>query len=221
MIPSYKRPEMLKTCIDSAIATASDLKRLCFAIMLHTGDTSYDNFHFPTETILLFEQETEPNLSLFYNRMYSETCYDRQEHLVSMVGDDMAFQTKNWDMKILDKANEIDGVGIIHCEDAFISHGSIPVNLFTSRKFVDAAGPTFMCPYYKADYIDTVWGEIATTVDCNYFLSDVIIKHNHTTGKPQWDETFQRLQRVKKHSQKEYWEYVNRCVKNLYESGLI
>jgi hypothetical protein len=212
---------MLKKCIDSAIEQADDIRNLCFSIMLNEKDKAYDDFTFPEDTCVLKEDTKEPNLSLFWNRLYAETKYDRQDILVSMVGDDMTFETKGWDRKIIDKANEIQGIGIIHCEDGYISHGSIPVNLFTSRLFVDTANKTFMCPAFKADFMDTAWGEIAKATDTNYFMPDILIKHNHMSAVPGHDETYNRLQCVKTYSDKEFWGYINESVKNLKESGIL
>jgi hypothetical protein len=58
----------------------------------------------------------ESHLGKLYNKIYYEGSYNDPNTLVSMVGDDMVFVTQNWDKRILDKANEINGVGIIFCD---------------------------------------------------------------------------------------------------------
>jgi hypothetical protein len=229
MVPTYKRPGMLGTLIDSARSTSSP-DNICFTIMRNIDDHSCYNFiHLDRPDICLMTEETcDPNLSHYYNEMYRNTKWQEPETLVSMIGDDMVFETPGWDSKILGKANEIDGIGIIYCNDGYISQGEIAVNLFTSRKFVDAAGSTFMVPEFKRYWFDTIWTEIANATDTNYYMPDIMIKHNHTSAKPHPDETFVRLENVGVSEmtggaiayKDKIWPYVTRAVKNLQRSGL-
>jgi len=229
MVPSYRRPDMLRKFLDSVLCTTSDLDNVVFTVMLNVDGGDYGKVIMPAHTHVIYEETTEPNLSFYYNEMYEKTNYNSNDTLVSMLGDDMVFKTKGWDRIVLAKANEIQGVGIIHCDDDFCQHGNIPVNLFTSRKFVDAAGDTFMCPEFKRYWIDTIWGEMANYVNASYYLPEVVIKHKHNSGKPKHDDTYNRLEGAGSKelvggidaSKNRIWPYVQRSVKRLLESGLV
>ena len=230
MVPSYKRPAMLRTFIDSALETATNEDNLCWTILLNEKDDSYKDFVWPINCCILKENSGEPNLSAYFNQMYNETAHKGDDVLVTMLGDDMAFETSGWDVQILAKINEKNGIGIVHCEDGFCSHGACPVNIFTTRKFVEACGGEFMCSAFKRFWMDEIWGQLADMAHCNYFLPNVVIKHNHTSGKNSHDETFQRLEAIGNRfemnggidtAREAIWPFVDVMYDNLLESGLI
>lgn len=230
MIPSYKRPLMLRTAIDSAIKTCSDIHNLVWTICINEKDNSYDDFMWPSNTLLIRENTNEPNLSAYFNQMYRESVDFGEDVLVSLCGDDFEWQTPKWDHEVIIAINKARGIGIVHCEDAFCSHGACPVNMFTTRKFVDACGGEFMCSAFKRFWIDEVWGRLADMAKCNYFLPNVVIKHNHTSGKNSHDETFQRLEAIGNRfemnggidtAREAIWPFVDIMYDNLLESGLI
>ena len=222
MLPSYKRPDMLRRFVDSAFSTAKKPESLCFTFMTNDKDASYDNFKWPERSCVLRESSTEPNLSAYFNAMFADTAFSDPNIACSMLGDDMVFETQGWDVAVINQLNEADGVAVVHCEDGFCSHGAIPVNLFVARKFVEAMGVPFMCPYYKRYYMDEAYAHIADSIDANYFLFDVMIRHDHTSGKT-WDETYARLQDLDGEfgDTKAMWLYVNQAVRNILRSGLL
>lgn len=232
MIPSYKRPSLLRTVIDSAIATATDPKNLCFTFLINDKDESYENFNWPQPSCVLKENSNAPNLSACFNQMYSDTTFKGENVLVSMLGDDMEFKTPGWDTRVLAAINTNNGIGIVHCEDEFCSHGACPVNLFTTRKFVNvcmSSVSVFMTPQFKRYWMDEIWGRVADLLKCNHFLPDVIIKHNHTSGKANSDETYNRLQNVGERemtggidvARNYIWPYVESMVDNFLDSDLV
>jgi hypothetical protein len=229
MVPSYKRPAMLRTFIDSALETATNEDNLCWTILLNEKDDSYKDFVWPINCCILKENSGEPNLSAYFNQMYNETAHKGDDVLVTMLGDDMAFETSGWDVQILAKINEKNGIGIVHCEDGFCSHGACPVNIFTTRKFVEACGGEFMCSAFKRFWMDEIWGRLADMAKCNYFLPNVVVKHNHTSGKNSHDETFRRLENMGVHemaggidvAREAIWPFIEVMYDNLLESGLI
>lgn len=229
MCPSYKRLEMLRKFIDSALATCADKGNLCWTFTINEKDNSYDDFQWPSNSLLLREDSNDPNLSYYFNQMYCKGVDWGDNVLVSLLGDDMVFETQGWDTTILNKINEVNGVGIVHCEDGFCSHGACPVNMFTTRKFVEACGGEFMCSAFKRFWIDEIWGRLADMAKCNYFLPNVVIKHNHTSGKNSHDETFRRLENMGAHemaggmevAREAIWYYVDRMYDNLLDSGIL
>ena len=55
-----------------------------------------------------------------------------------MLGDDMVWQTKEFDRTILDEMNKTNGYKIIYCDDDYVQHENLCVNFFTTRKLVVA-----------------------------------------------------------------------------------
>jgi hypothetical protein len=119
-----------------------------------------------------------------------------------MFGDDMVFVSNGWDEKFLAAMNKADGNAIVYGDDAFIAHEKLTVHFCTSRKIVRATGLPFMCTKYHAEMIDVVWTNVGQTVGILKYLPDVIIKHEHDSGKTedQWDDTFRRLSPLRKMS---------------------
>ena len=205
MVPTYKRSTTsLPVFINSAIETAGDLKNICFCFCVNKKDTAtkeyIEKYLWPAgvEWEIIEEKLIQPNLAAYFNMMYEKTRFNSSSVCVSMLGDDMEFVTKGWDVEFLRMINAYNGVGVFWANDDYIAHELLCVNLFVTRKFVEATRKPFMCDLYHADMIDAVWMEIGKLTHTSHYLEDVIIRHNHNTKKPgeQWDETFMRLRPI-------------------------
>jgi len=227
MIPTYRRIKcgrFLKF-IRSAIAQADDLKNICVTILINEDDEeSQEYFKNPVDITCDFQVLTTntfpPSLAKFFNQLYDQTKFSSPQTLVSMVGDDMVFTTKGYDTAILNKINEIDGVGMVYCDDDYCQHDNLCVNLFTTRKLISATGKPFMCELFPVDFIDTVWMNFARRMQlCNY-LGDVKIKHEHSPNT----ETWQRLRNFYFEAAKNVHllnGYVDEMCMNVIKSGIL
>jgi hypothetical protein len=200
MVPTYKRVEWIKRFIDSAIEMAEKPEQIAFCFCVNHKDKVTQEFvddfcsNKWRDSFFIIEKSIQPNLSLYFNMMYDSVTEEQGDCIVSMLGDDMVFETKGYDTRILDEINKSDGIGVFWCDDGYIAHEKCSVNLFVTKKFVDITGKPFMCPYYKADMIDAVWWLIGQQTQTAHYLSDVTIKHLHNTSlKDGYDPTFQRL----------------------------
>lgn|SRR4030042_625898 len=202
MLPTYGRSgTLLPTFINSCMETASDVNHIKFAFCLNQKDVETDRFlklfKWPKKENLLivYESTDKPNLSLYFNMLYRETTVFGDNCLVSMLGDDMEFRTPGWDKFILDAVNMYNGIGIFWCNDNYIAHERCAVNLFVTRKMVDATEHPFMCEEFAGDMIDYLWTKVGKYTRTQHYFPDVIIQHNHNTSLPkeQWDATFNRL----------------------------
>lgn len=117
-------------------------------------------------------------LSKMWNRCYEEANYDYFMH----AGDDLVFQTKGWDTKILN-AFPKDKIAFVHGRDGspqddikFGTHG------FLHRNWVEAVG-YFVPPYFSCDYNDTWLNDVANKIDRHIMLNDVLIEHMHYAWK--------------------------------------
>jgi hypothetical protein len=201
MLPTYGRCDTyLPRFIESAIATASSPKTVCFAFCVNVKDVKTQEFlkaydfkgH---EWEWIPESLPSPNLARYFNILYKLTSFGDPGTVVSMVGDDMLIETPGWDEKLLNQINYYDGVGVFFCNDDYISRERCAVNLFVTRKMVEATGRPFMDESFGAEMIDVVWTEIGRVTKTLHFYPDIIIRHDHNTRKPKdkWDATFKRL----------------------------
>lgn len=200
MVPTYKRVGngKLPRHIKSFLLNASNLSNIRYTFLVNhddeetltylrgTKDVTCEIQFFPTK-------ETEPHLGKFYNEMYARSHWAEDPAcLVSMIGDDMVCETRDWDERVLESANAISGMGVIHCRDG-IQNGRIAVNLFTSRKWIEAIGGQFMPEYWAADFIDVVHTEIARRSGKEIYLDNVVLSHEHFSKTGDKDETSARL----------------------------
>ena len=242
MLPTYKRvhrgpdgawtgllAEFCQTSMQSTERPTSEV--VDFTFMINKNDLV--TLEFLQERMngykfhILMEDEPKPHLAKYFNCLYAETRFCQPGTLVSLLGDDMRFETKGYDQKILAKANEFDGNCLVYCNDGYIAGERCCVNLFTSRQLVEATEKPFMKASCKAEMMDDIWMKITRTLNIHKYLSDVIILHNHDDQRDpsQRDETWNRLNPVRQqaHDTRDFNEeqaYINEIVKTLRGKGV-
>ncbi len=222
MLPTYMRSStLLPTFVDSAIEMATNTDNICFSFCVNKNDhgtIEYIKKRFKDTSIeytMIIENEQNPNLAVFFNMIYNATHADNL--IMSMLGDDMQFVTRGYDLLILEKINNIDGLGIVYGDDCLWWHEKLCVNFFTTCKFVDLIKPNkFMCEAFPRDQIDIIWYEIAKKLSMLYYIGCLKIKHNHSTAPGNsLDETYKRLfkeDNIRKENLKHTDEIVRSCV---------
>lgn len=232
MIPTYKRQRNLQTVISSALNTASDSRVLAFSFCVNRKDQDtvdfINKFDFKgAVSCIVYEDTRQPNLALYWNKLYDETPFNCEDVLVTMIGDDMEFATKDWDIRILDKINQFDGNAIVYCAIDKPERNAGSTNLFLTRKIVKATKKPFMCEHFHADMIDVIWWCVGKATQTLHFLPDVVIKHNHMSALPkeQWDETHKRLVPLQLMYQNESYlklakSYATIAAANMIENGI-
>jgi len=228
MLPTYHRVKngKLVAFMESLYKTVKDQSKICITFLINKDDketAEYLDTLTIEKQVLINESIEKPHLGKFYNRIYNETKFNQDSTIVSMLGDDMEFRTSGWEQKIIDKINEIQGIGFIYCND-MNQEKRLPVNLFTTRKFVKLTKYPFMCEWFAADYIDTVWKYVGEYLHCGYYLTDVIMKHNHyTVTMEKRDVTSIRLHQVKfirNKGNRLVKNYANCIIRNLMKKGM-
>lgn len=230
MLPTYKRVNSLKTIVDSARDTVSNIDNIRWSFCVNENDKetvefikSYlDNCQYN----IILENTRQPNLSKYFNLMY-DAPENQDLEVVSELGDDMVFRTKGWDQRILEELNKHKGLVIVYCNDDYIAHEKCCVNLFTTRKLVKLTQKPFMCPLFHADMMDMVWTMAGGITGLLSYLDDVIIFHNHNRQKKKddWDETYKRIAPVQftansGENRRLALAYATLMAKNLIESGV-
>lgn len=209
MVPTYGRSETyLPRFIQTAIRTSSPNNiRFVFCINEKDDDTiSYlKRKHFNDfECDVIVESLPSPNLATYFNLMYEKVKEFGDDCVISQLGDDMEFRTPGWDQKLLDAINIYEGIGVFWCNDDYIAGSRCPVNLFVTRKMVEATERPFMADEFAADMIDYIWGKIGKYTRTSHYFPDIHIWHNHSSIKPpeQRDATFQRLSKIQAEAHK-------------------
>jgi glycosyltransferase involved in cell wall biosynthesis len=225
MIPTFKRVDNLKRCIDSALDTMRGINTVVFCFCVNVNDTdtrafleSYDRIKGIFE--IVDEDTMQPNLSLYYNTMYDQMSY--KDAIVTEIGDDMVFKTPDWDSQILQEINDSKGLAIVYCEDAYIAHEKCCVNLFVTRKLVALTKKPFMCSFFHADMIDVIWTMVGMMTGFLRFRSDITIWHNHITREHKMDVTYSRLQPIQMEARKNSGyalAYATIVARNIIEAG--
>ena len=225
-LPTYHRvdngklPRYLRSCINLMGRAENN----CITFLVNVNDREsidyISHLTIPVQWQILYTNNiNEPYLGKMYNQIYEQTRFKDGGTIVSMVADDMEWRTSGFDLAILDMINKIKGIGIVYCNDDYIQGKKLCVNLFTTRKYIEATRHPFMCEKFQSYFIDTVHMRIASKIKKAYYLKDVILKHHHYSADPmKADITSQRLKKVQKSFGKGYKEvdvYVNQIVKNL------
>lgn len=209
-----KLPRML----DTALSTARDPSRLRFtACVSRTDPDSAEVLRRMVpkgQLSLIQEQLNRPNLAVFFNRCYTETAFKDPGTLVSMFGDDMVFQSKAWDQKVLDVMTLFGGKALIFGDDCYCWHENLCVYFWTTRLIVDAMAPNqFMWEAMPVDGIDVVWRETARRLGIYIYLSSIKIYHDHATRGAK-DQTYNRLRtqiEITREAALKQYDYADQC----------
>jgi hypothetical protein len=232
MLPTYGRVGngRLPAHVQSTVDLAAKPGRLRYTFLVDPDDresidyVSHLTLPFPFQ-VLFNESAGQPHLAKIYNQIYAQTRWQEPEILVSMIGDDMIWQTRGFDTEILRAINDARGIGVVCCDDALRHYRCRTVNAFIGRPFVEATGERFMCELFPADFIDDIWGGVANGVGALHYLDHVILRHEHNSRVPAElrDETCRRLRVVAAEARRHKGEIgplVARIVGRLRAKGL-
>lgn len=202
-LPTYGRVKSgkLQKHLDSVTSNVDDPDHIVYTFLVNRNDKETINYlkttNFSFQKQVLYESLSVPHLARFYNAIYTNTMFKFPDTLVSMVGDDMVWQTRGFDSIIIDMFNKHGDYCIVHCNDDYIMKGRVAVNLFTTRAMVDTCFDTFMCDDFPIDYMDTLWTDLGKMTNTLYYLDNVVLRHEHNTALPEYkrDDTYNRLRR--------------------------
>ena len=225
--------KFIQSSAEKTVKRTSDYISYCFVVNQNDRETMecimtrMAGYNFE----IIVENEPQPHLAKFYNMAYEQTKFNEPNRLVSMLGDDMVFETPQYQDFILDEVNKRNGDAFVYCNDAYIAGLNCAVNFFTTRKVVDATGKPFMKPDCQAEMIDLIWTEIANMANIAVYLSDVVIFHEHMDRLPEnlRDESWRRLNPIRQAAHKivaspegqtAQQAYINEAAKALVAKGI-
>jgi len=135
-------------------------------------------------------------------KIWNIMAKEASEDIFAMIGNDMIFETKNWDDIIINKASKFkrDGLYLIHCNDGMRGPGNkyaniqpLAVNSFIGRKYYDLLGQ-YTREEWKHGYHDTWLHEVFSEIGRRIYLDDVIIRHLHHSEVGGTDSVSQNLE---------------------------
>jgi hypothetical protein len=199
-LPTYKRSTTkLPIHLQSVFDTVSNLENIYYIFVVNELDEETTKFlkNYMKDKCtyeIIFEKLKAPHLAKFFNMAYYKAKNQSENMLASMIGDDMIFETKNWDKILLNVVNQLNGEGIFYCAGDERLNAGLCVNLFLTRKFVNICECQFMCEEFPANGIDMIWQMVADVTGLGVYIQDIIIKHQQCSrADVGWDETFTRL----------------------------
>jgi hypothetical protein len=186
--PSRGRPEQLDAMLDSVFATAG-------------GEIS----------VLVGHDDDDPaDYTPLIGRGYDATAYRGPRmslsgwtnHLADLavksanpprylasLGDDHRPRTKNWDLRLIEAIEALDGPGIAYGND-LLQGGHLPTAWVVSAEVVRAVG-WMMLPTCEHMYVDTAVLYLGMAADRIAYVPGVTIEHLHpTAGKAAWDDSY-------------------------------
>ena len=230
MIPTYGRektklPRMLQSSMDASSAPTTNYVDYTFLVNKNDSATkAFIQNRMSGYCHQIIEEDLLPgSMPEYYNIMYEKTKFKDPGTLVSFLGDDMVFLTKNYDQRILEEVNKRQGMCFVYCTDSYYGHSGSCVNMFTTRKLVEATKKPFMKTGYCGKMPNEAWIQLQNKVNIGVYLPDVVIEHDHESKKPMnlWDETKRRKEATRSTVVSgDMQEYVEEIAKALRESGL-
>jgi hypothetical protein len=209
LIPSYKRPDRLKTCLNSVLANSvvSDI-----SVLLHTSDMN-------TYSSVIEEYEPKGVQFVISEAM---TCPEKLNlgcdvfgvnyEYTSFIGDDCVVSTPRWDEICVNYIEQnFNGLGVVSPSEPEWgrNYDDLPLHWMQSKSFWSTVS------YYvhrgmNHCYVDNLIRDFANSINSYAKLQNCIIEHHHPNHGFENDEVYDMGE--KKHCEDDkliYFDYIN------------
>lgn len=196
LVPTRERMNNRLTLLFSILTTVNDINNVNVYYGVDKDDPTLETIKkvakaIPSLKIVEIENNGE---FLGLGKLWNILVDNSTEEIISMIGDDMVFKTKDWDLKIIDefKSGPRDNIKAVHCNDD--CHGAkLAVNLFCHRKYAEVMGG-FMREEFKINWVDQWLHQVFSAFDRLTYRGDIMIEHRHwVLGKNVHDKTAERM----------------------------
>lgn len=196
LVPTRERMNNRLTLLFSILTTVSDINNVNVYYGVDKDDPTLDTIKkvssaIPSLKIIEIENNGQ---FLGLGKLWNILVENSTEEIISMIGDDMVFKTKDWDLKIIDefKNGPEDNIKAVHCNDD--CHGAkLAVNLFCHRKYAEVMGG-FMREEFKINWVDQWLHQVFSAFGRLTYRGDIMIEHRHwVLGKNIKDSTADRM----------------------------
>lgn len=197
LVPSRERISFKRDLADSVLKTVNDINNVNLYFGIDDDDPTKE------EAIKLSKEYEFVKIIEIHNngrfdglgKLWNICANNTDEEIIAMIGDDMVFMTKDWDIKILEEFENncfSDNIKMVYCYDG--RHGEkIAVNSFIHRRYVDITG-YFMREEFKCDFIDLWLQQVFSSLGRIKYRKDIHIEHRHWSfGKMRVDNVAKNL----------------------------
>jgi hypothetical protein len=196
LVPTRERMNNRLTLLSSILTTVSDFNNITLYFGVDKDDPTLETIKNVAKGVPFVKVIEIDNNGKFLGlgKLWNILTNASDEDIISMIGDDMTFNTKNWDIEIINEFKNIpaDNIKAIHCNDG--CHGAkLAVNLFCHRQYATVLG-SFMREEFKINWVDQWLHQLFSAFDRLKYRGDIMIEHRHwVLGKNVRDKTAERM----------------------------
>lgn len=203
LCPTKSRPDDVIRLIRSLERTTSDLNNITLYLGVDADDETIEKYIDHVRLKSYVEYITIPVSDNFIGlgKIWNIMARAVGDDILSMIGDDMVFETYGWDRTVLKRFNTIpdDKLLLVHCNDGIHGPGNKypegrlqAVNSFIHRTYVDVTGH-YTCEQLKHQYLDTWLDDVYSCINRKVYLPDVMIRHLHFSQTGIVDQVTKKL----------------------------
>lgn len=176
LIPTKNRISNIEKVIKTCLGMAKNPQKIEIIFYTDFDDLESQNFisNYNSKNIFWVTTKNKVTFSDMWNYCYRQSS----GKYLMLCGDDVTFETKNWDEKILDIFNAYNDkiVYVVPCDG--YQNGKIGVHGFISREWTNCIG-RFTAPYFSYWYVDEWIDNVAKKIGRFHYAPEIIMSHNH------------------------------------------
>lgn len=182
LLPTRERMNLKLTFLLTALARCTDPNNFTFYYGIDKDDPTLDRCKKLSKVITNLKiVELEPKgINTNIHELWNILARESTEEIISMVGDDMMFQTDDWDSKIIEEfkpENCPDKFKMVCGSDGYRTD-KFPCWLFTHRYYMEKTG-YFLREDFIRNWVDQWLDQVFKAFDRKVYRGDIVIKHNH------------------------------------------
>jgi hypothetical protein len=197
LTPARLRPQNIKRMLESIKATMSGQNNVQVIFRIDNTDEKLNDSEFKFDCYKMINERLfinfikGPELFPYLGPMWDDCFNVSTGEIVQYAGDDLVYETENWDLKITEAFNKYpDEIVLVWAADGIFGAG-LATHGFLSRKWIETVGWVFPpCGMTYAN--DDAISSIARRLNRSHFIGDVSIKHLWDGGNPN-DPNYSRL----------------------------
>lgn len=191
LLPSRKRPSILRRMVKSVRDTATNPDRIEIVVRFDDDDEA-SAIEAQRDGLVVLVGPRIRKMTQYWN-----ICFDNcTGSICQQANDDYVIISKGWDVALEQAFDDVpDKIILAHFSDVW-GHGSnFGPHAFVSRRWIEALG-YFIPPYFSSDFGDGWICELANMIGRRRYLPFNIEHHHFSQGMAEIDEnTSERLQR--------------------------
>lgn len=181
LVPSRERIDKKKALAESVMQTVSNHHNVVLYFGIDDDDPTKGEVEALANEYPFIRIVNIANGGKFLGlgRLWNLCAYKASEEILAMIGDDMLFRTKDWDLKIIDEFvnGPQDNVKMVYCNDG--RHGkAIAVNFFIHRAYMEITG-YLTREEFMVDFIDLWPQQVFSSLGRIKYRPDILIEHLH------------------------------------------